>query len=263
MKKILTIMMVLLLVFSITACGSQNGGDNPQNDDPKDEVQYADDAFIKDFSDALCARWDYKPDYVYESGTVDHFNYFTELVQIERDILSKYRTETFKNTELSNLANEYLDGLDKQDKSLSYLLSAYDTYREMWTKARDERALCIKKIYDAVDGFEVPSKYDDILHHMLTSANIAQNANDVYTMLNAPIKNGEYTIENSTLKMSIKNTCGFEFRNYTFYSDFYNGSTYVAYGQVHVDSWKPDEVYEFEFTFDSSVSYNYLEITAE
>ena len=213
------------------------------------------------FVKALVNRWEYKVDYNYESGTEDHYNYFKELVQIERDILAKYKDAEFEDSRLQTLATSYINGLDKQDEALSYLLSNYDYYRSRWNEARDQRAICIKNIYDEVDGFEVPVTHKNILNHMLSAAYISLNNDAVYALLNNPIKNGDYVLEGSVLKVDIVNTTDYEFQYVTVYADLYSGNTYVGYGEVDVESWKPDEVYNFVFTLDAGSSFDFIEIT--
>ena len=257
--------MVALLVFT-TACTKDEPEETVSEPDQNEtqqivEENYADEEFLNDFVKALVARWEYKPDFEYEEGSSDHFNYFTELVQIERDILNKYRNEKFQDAGLAELCNSYLDGLDQQDEALSYLMNNYDAFSGLWRTARDQRAICIKAIYDEVSGFIVPAECEYGLYHMLTAAYISQNSDQVYSLLNSAIKNGDYKLEGSVLSFSILNTTGFEFRDYPIYADLYDNGTYVYYGIFELNSWKPNEVCDFVFALDPSIGFDTIEIT--
>lgn len=265
-NKLFTILLMVALLVFTTACTKDEPEETVSEPDQNEtqqivEENYADEEFLNDFVKALVARWEYKPDFEYEEGSSDHFNYFTELVQIERDILNKYRNEKFQDAGLAELCNSYLDGLDQQDEALSYLMNNYDAFSGLWRTARDQRAICIKAIYDEVSGFTVPAEHEYGLYHMLTAAYISQNSDQVYSLLNSAIKNGDYKLEGSVLSFSILNTTGFEFRDYPIYADLYDNGTYVYYGIFELNSWKPNEVCDFVFALDPSIGFDTIEIT--
>ena len=104
MKKILALLLVLSLCFSLCACG---------------EVEKNDAGFVTNLGKALDARWKLSNKESSTDATTYKQN-LTEIVNAELKVLGSYSDYTFTDTKLTELAQLYFEALNKQLEGIPY-----------------------------------------------------------------------------------------------------------------------------------------------
>ena len=172
MKKVLTILTTLLLSLSLVACSSS------------DETKPQDKNFVKDVGKSFEARSKYIDEVNSGKIVVDENEYLKEAVLKEKNILEKYKDAEFDSPELSKLAEDYLNALDKQENSLKYYSNDYIKYEKNWTEGYNERSTILTTL---VDKFGV--KLDEkAFNELKQNAQVVKENNEIKEKIDAITK---------------------------------------------------------------------------
>lgn len=162
MKKVVKVIMAMCLCMGLLA-----GCQNTKEDKSSVKEEYADEAFLKDLSKALEARWDVaNAEFKDAKEQKDNFQ---ESVETEFGILKGYDKKEFKDRKLKDLSSQYLSCLKKQEDSLKYYGMDMDKYQEIWDEAYNTRTKILAQLKEDYD-FKVSKKYQSIFDEMMENA---------------------------------------------------------------------------------------------
>lgn len=116
------------------------------------------------------------------------------LVRIEQNRLSQFRDLNFYDERLEALANDYLDGLDKQEESLNM---EYPHERNiMWQEGMVMRFEALEKLYNEFNIFSNCNSFvDDYISDLENQRRILQQLNDINDDLQHQVDNDEIVFE--------------------------------------------------------------------
>ena len=159
MKKILSWLLVAVMVLSLCACGGT--------------VEKNDDGFLINLGKGLAQRWAASEEMPsdYSSKNAEKQDKL-KLINLEKDAIGSLEEYTFANSDLKNLAEQYVAALDSQAEGLKYLGNDPETYRSLYTeKGYYVRASVISQlVYDY--NFKTNAKYENYLNDLLDAADV-------------------------------------------------------------------------------------------
>ena len=162
MKKVIKVIIAMCLCMGLLA-----GCQNAKEDKSPEKEEYADEAFLKDLSKALEARWDVaNAEFKDAKEQKDNFQ---ESVETEFEILKGYDKKEFEDSNLKDLSSQYLSCLKKQEDSLKYYGMDTDKYQELWDEAYNTRTKILAQLKEDY-GFKVSEKYKSIFDEMMENA---------------------------------------------------------------------------------------------
>lgn len=124
MKKVLCLLLASVVALMVAGCSGSNtsttsiSNTNQTSEttvDSSSDIKYADESFITDTSKALETGWKKADELQFDDMDVYDDNFADaalEMMSAESDVIAKYRTATFKDKNLQELATNYLDALE-------------------------------------------------------------------------------------------------------------------------------------------------------
>ena len=173
MKKVLCLLLASVVALMVAGCSGSNTNQTSETTvDSSSDIKYADESFITDTSKALETGWKKADELQFDDMDVYDDNFADaalEMMSAESDVIAKYRTATFKDENLQELATNYLDALEDIKNALSEsdtdpmnaLLKTESPYYE--------RSAVIKTLTEEY-GLTVSEKYESDLSEIIKSA---------------------------------------------------------------------------------------------
>lgn len=253
MKKIILLISTLMLSVVMVACSSA-----------ETEEKGKDKAFIKDVKKSFDARSIYLSDVDSGKITLSEDKYLKEAVLKEKNILEKYKDAEFDNPELSKLAKDYIDGLNKQEESIKYYNSDYVKYEKLWTEGYDIRSTTLTTLVDKF-GLQMT---DEAFEDLKNNAQVVKEKNDTKAKVDEMLKTIKFekTKEEYGWKdyeSIVQNTSGVDFESF-FLDVKLLDSDDVVVESIPVSpngSWAKDQ--KVKLTFSTDKSFEKIEWTAE
>lgn len=246
MKKNVLLGMIIGL-FSLLLLGCQNA-----------DSATVDEQFIKSLATGLEARWviSTNPSNTnIPTGTTEHREAFTKMVDAELKELSRYKNMEFENAALQALALEYIGLLDTQKDSLQYVVTDYNKYNEMWSPAFNKRTQLIKQFVNNY-GLVVSEKYQETLNDMLMNSEKVTAAEQEKAAIQAMLSAMQFTVidDSSSWKKyqaTTVNTSGTDFSNFSLTINLMDGEgAILGTTYASVANWANGQKANLEFTSD-------------
>ena len=270
MKKVRSLLNILLIPAILVGCGGQNGAQTTTNEsivaeimesqvamesnieevsaetEPEEPEAY-DELFLDNFSEAIQARWELSNEMDSEDDSELTFEEdvknLKNLVDSELDILVDCRTKKFEDSLLQEYAIAYLNGLEKQSQLLDDAINGNITeekYNEEWEKSYLKRAKQLCAIYDNYD-LKIDTKYNFYLNTMYNIVYVDEYGDEAFwNMLN------EFTDEDiesnfdddgkESIKIHCTNQTEYEFKDLSVY--------YCVFDTKGTDDYSDDEEVE-------------------
>lgn len=253
MKKIILLISTIMLSVVMVACSSAETEEKGKDKD-----------FIKDVKKSFDARSIYLSDVDSGKITLSEDKYLKEAVLKEKNILEKYKDAEFDNPELSKLAKDYIDGLNKQEESIKYYNSDYVKYEKLWTEGYDIRSTTLTTLVDKF-GLQMT---DEAFEDLKNNAQVVKEKNDTKAKVDEMLKTIKFekTKEEYGWKdyeSIVQNTSGVDFESF-FLDVKLLDSDDVVVESIPVSpngSWAKDQ--KVKLTFSTDKSFEKIEWTAE
>ncbi|MBE7006626.1 MAG: hypothetical protein E7424_05700 [Ruminococcaceae bacterium] len=169
MKKIIALILVLVMLFSLTACGSR-----PLNDE----------RFVKNMQKGLEARWKISsnlPD-TYKSNAEEKESYI-QCVNAELNAIGDISEYSFENSELKELAEMYNSALQTQLEGIKYFGADDNKFNMLYGQdGYYNRARVICKLVDNY-GLMVSNNYTDMLDDFVSTGRVRLELDEEITAM--------------------------------------------------------------------------------
>lgn len=253
MKKILLLVSAIILSLSLVACSSASGSEKGE-----------DNAFIKDVKKSFEARSKYIDSVESQKEPVEVNVYYKEAVLKEKSILEKYKEAKFDNPELGKVAQDYLEGLNKQEDSLKYFTSDLVKFDEKWQEGYNLRSTALTTLVDKF-GLKLNEKdFEDLKNN----AQVVKENDAIKSKVDTMVKDikfeqikDEYGWKD--YEATVANTAGVDFES--FYLDVkLLDKEGVVVESVPVSpngAWKKDQ--KIKLNFSTEKDFQKLEWTSE
>lgn len=258
MKKVY-LALAMILTILLTGCGAAS-----QTATTETEIHYADEDFIADLATGLQSRWDTQPangateDEIL-TGSDEHKQYYTDLVDAELNVLEKYQSMPFGNSKLQEYAISYINCLKQQKEAASYITTSYETYEEKWEEAYNNRTKLIVTFVNDY-GLKVDEAHQATLDDFIAREKVIKEDEKVKTTIDSMMQN--LTIEVTkdeydwkTYEAVLENNTGKDFDYFGITLNIYDSD------KVQIDSlyaqmqnWKNGTKAKFEFSTDKDFS---------
>lgn len=242
-RSIISVFMTALLILS--ACGN---GDESKKDN-------VDQSFLNDIEKATAERW--KLADKEDDTETDSKEHYTELVNTELDILSKYKDKQFNDVKLQALAEKYIEGLEKQSESLKYMNVDYLKYDELWSEGYDLRSTVLLQLQEEYNIELDEEEFADLK----TNAQIVNSEKEHKAKIDAIIKNIKFDApveEYGWYKYStvVENTSEVAIDYLEIEIDLMDKDGIVVDTAhiYHSNVWKPNQKIKLEFETDKQVN---------
>lgn len=141
--------------------------DNDVDTMSEGEIELSDEAFLKDFSSGLVARWEVPDQDVNIMSDKQVIEYYSMLVNSELSYVSKYSDYSFVDEKLGNYAYAYINGLNTQLVAVTeYKGKDESQYSQYWSEGYNIRARYIYLINKEY-GLDIPSTYSSVLSEIV------------------------------------------------------------------------------------------------
>lgn len=140
-------------------------------------------------------------------------------INAELDVVKKYRDEKFEDSDLQELAIEYINCLNDQNDALEYLTVDYTKYSELHKEAYNKRTTIIKQMVDDY-GLTVSDDYQSDLNDLLTNAKIVKEDEDKQAKIDALVSSIVFEVTEDdgygykTYGAVVENTTGIDFTSF-------------------------------------------------
>lgn len=236
MKKILSWLLAAVMVLSLCACGGT--------------VEKNDDGFLINLGKGLAQRWAASEEMPsdYSSKNAEKQDKL-KLINLEKDAIGSLEEYTFANSDLKNLAEQYVAALDSQAEGLKYLGNDPETYRSLYTeKGYYVRASVISQlVYDY--NFKTNAKYENYLNDLLDAADVYNQEAATVQALGAVITDDVVLKATDMYSVSaqLKNTTGKDLTNVWINLSLLDHGNNVLDTYTNIfDTWADGETKEFE-----------------
>lgn len=224
MKKKIAVILAMALSISVVVTGCtgepNNSADKSAKDQSVEEVQYADEDFVKDMSKGLQARWkltEEDEDKEVDLQSEEEQTMMLKYIQAELECIEKYKDEKFKDIELQEKAITYIKLLTKHKEICEYIpVDYYGKYVEENEDIYNERSKIIEEMVTDY-GLSVDEKYQSTLDEFKTNSKLVKEQdalkNAVASMLEK-VEFQETTSDGSdwkTYQGTIENNTGKDF----------------------------------------------------
>lgn len=246
------ILFIFLLSMILISCGN----DTEIYKEGTDEIEIvtSDAVFIKDLEKSVTLRWKLE-DENDEMNTLtdeEYYDKLEELIDAEKGILLKYKESDFKDPKLKKLANDYINGVEKQGESMNYYFANQQKFTESWTHGGNIRSVSLTKLVDEY-GVTVD---EQVMKQLRQTAQLIEDDNKTSKEVEAMAKNIEFELESNEgtwkeYKAVVENTTEIDF------SYFELSIKLIDKDGVTIDTtfdntenWNSGEKVRFEFMTD-------------
>lgn len=265
MRKLFCLLLASIMALALISCGG-----NDASSGSSAPIEYADEDFVSDVASALEDRWDNSDKMEVDSMDTESgefVNAMTTLADGEIETLSKYRTATFKDGQLQELAIKYLNNLDKAKEVVAKLPSDFMNASVEWDAVYNERTTMIQTLLDKY-GLKVSDKYADTLSEITANANSVAKKDEEkekVEKLAASLKFEEQKEDwdtYSTYTTKFKNDTGLNFEYLSFQIDLLDkDDTVIEQQTVWFDNVADGKSYSGDFMTDAK--FDHYKVTAE
>lgn len=257
-KKYISIISAIFMSISIVGCSNNNS---------EETIKYQDVKFVEDVEKAFVSRNNYVEKVANDKISVDNnLDYFTECVEKELSILSKYKDGVFSDVQIRKLANEYIKGLEMQKNSLKYYNNDYSKYEIEWGAGYDIRCTALIEL---VDNYGVNIE-EERIRDLRTNAQVVKEEAEFERKIEEMLKDVKFekTKDEYGLKYYsaiVENTSGKSFANFDFNIKLLDSDGVVIENQwAYATNWALNEKVKFEFMTMSKFhslewEYSYIE----
>ena len=255
MKKIASMWLALLLVLFPFVAGCST-----QNNSSEDEIHYVDQDFMTSLAKGLEARWKLNDQYetqvsngTIKSGSSEEKDAYGSWVDAELNEVEQYRNEPFEDSQLQQLALQYISALNDQKSSLDDW--GTDKFREEWSAAYDKRTTLLAEFVGQYN-LTVSEKYQDQLDTLKATGKQVQATEAEKEAISGLVNNFsfEQTAEEygyKTYTAIVENTSEYNLKS--FYADvslLNSDGVLVGTEYASADNWQAGQKAQFEFSTD-------------
>ncbi len=171
MRKTWLALLLCITVLSggILGCSGRN---------QEDDVSYADTDFVRDVAKGLEARWalmeedQEQEEYAFVSEENEAYQEkLLRYIDAELDYDEPYKEAQFSDSNLQELAVQYVDLLEEHKEACAYLTTDFEQYYEAYTDVLNERGRILHRLVTIYE-LSVDEQYEDYLNGYLTNATI-------------------------------------------------------------------------------------------
>ena len=227
MKKKLIILLTAVMCVGLLSAGCSSNN-NSKNEEKKEEIQYADDQFIKDMSKGLQARWTLNEQDENKEGydqidvqSSEYKDMMLSYVQAELDCIEKYKDEKFKDSQLQEKAISYINLLTKHKEVCDYIpVDYYGKYLDEFQSIYNERSKIIEDMANNY-GLTVEEKYQSNLDEFKTNSQLVQEQDALQNSITNMLNNIQFQEVNDdgygwkTYQAVVENTSGKDFSEFS------------------------------------------------
>lgn len=239
MKKRYTLLLVALLMVLTTAlvgCGSGAS---------------VDEQFEADLMNGLSSRWE-----LTSKDDIDGFDendtavQYESYINAELDAVSKYKDQTFEDEELGELANSYIDVLQKSKDTLEYFEN-YEKWGAAWADVYDDRTELLLKLNDKLE-IQFSSEEDQKnFDGLLSEGRVVMSVRELMATTKFEKTASDYGW--NTYTAVVENTTDETFDYFSFEIKLIdNDGVTVETTSAYTENWVPGDKVKFEFETDTS-----------
>lgn len=213
-----------------------------------DEDGYADQGFVEAVADGLQSRWEIT-DSIESRGETLTEEDMTKAIQSELDAVSDYSDVTFKDDELGEYADQYIDALSNMDAE------DYFEMNEKWSFAYSQRTAALFGINN-ISPIPVEEEDQDTLDALLSDGEAALEAQKIIASANFVQEEPEFEGETyHTYSTVIENQSSVTFSFFQLDISLVDQDGVVVDTQIaYTDNWAPGGKHRFEFMSDAEFS---------
>lgn len=223
MKRILNILLVLAMVFSLTACG-----DKVKNDE----------TFVKNLGNALEARWKIT-DNTKQTSNEDTRNVLSSAIDAEEKKLGAYEDYTFENEKIAEYAKLYFDSLAKQKEGFKYYGTDEEKYNEVFGSGLVGRYKAIYLINNEMP-LSLSKSNGDNLDQFLQSGKIIFDEDAKLAAVEKMLQEGiTAEFDGDQYQIIFENKTGYDFDSIDFTVNYYDKDGVLTdYSSCYLNNWK-------------------------
>lgn len=263
MKKKLIILLTAVMCVGLLSAGCSSNN-NSKNEEKKEEIQYADDQFIKDMSKGLQARWTLNEQDENKEGydqidvqSSEYKDMMLSYVQAELDCIEKYKDEKFKDSQLQEKAISYINLLTKHKEVCDYIpVDYYGKYLDEFQSIYNERSKIIEDMANNY-GLIVEEKYQSNLDEFKTNSQLVQEQDALQNSITNMLNNIQFQEVNDdgygwkTYQAVVENTSGKDFSEFSVNINLLNADGVIVETQYdQVSNFANGAKAQFEFMTD-------------
>lgn len=263
MKKKLIILLTAVMCVGLLSAGCSSNN-NSKNEEKKEEIQYADDQFIKDMSKGLQARWKLNEQDENKEGydqidvqSSEYKDMMLSYVQAELDCIEKYKDEKFKDSQLQEKAISYINLLTKHKEVCDYIpVDYYGKYLDEFQSIYNERSKIIEDMANNY-GLTVEEKYQSNLDEFKTNSQLVQEQDALQNSITNMLNNIQFQEVNDdgygwkTYQAVVENTSGKDFSEFSVNINLLNADGVIVETQYdQVSNFANGAKAQFEFMTD-------------
>ena len=263
MKKKLIILLTAVMCVGLLSAGCSSNS-NSKNEEKKEEIQYADDQFIKDMSKGLQARWTLNEQDENKEGydqidvqSSEYKDMMLSYVQAELDCIEKYKDEKFKDSQLQEKAISYINLLTKHKEVCDYIpVDYYGKYLDEFQSIYDERSKIIEDMANNY-GLTVEEKFQSNLDEFKTNSQLVQEQDALQNSITNMLNNIQFQEVNDdgygwkTYQAVVENTSGKDFSEFSVNINLLNADGVIVETQYdQVSNFSNGAKAQFEFMTD-------------
>ena len=263
MKKKLIILLTAVMCVGLLSAGCSSNN-NSKNEEKKEEIQYADDQFIKDMSKGLQARWTLNEQDENKEGydqidvqSSEYKDMMLSYVQAELDCIEKYKDEKFKDSQLQEKAISYINLLTKHKEVCDYIpVDYYGKFLDEFQSIYDERSKIIEDMANNY-GLTVEEKFQSNLDEFKTNSQLVQEQDALQNSITNMLNNIQFQEVNDdgygwkTYQAVVENTSGKDFSEFSVNINLLNADGVIVETQYdQVSNFANGARAQFEFMTD-------------
>lgn len=228
-NKGIMVILAVIMVISLSCCGEKS----------------ADESFLTDMAEGLQARWDLSESQDSEALNAEDFE---ACVDVELDLLSKYKEAEFEDEKLGELALKYIEGLEKAKDLTKYYDKNYAQFYTEYSPISDERSQIIN-IINSEYGLDIEEKYQKTLDGFIAQAELVDSVQEIMEKVKFEKVKDEYGWK--TYEATVENTSENTFRELWFNVSLEDSDGVVVETvEAHTSEWAPGQKHKFQFQTD-------------
>ena len=207
--------------------------------------------FIIDFAQGLEERWAI-------AGNSETTDELKKLVDLELSKLEKYANVTFKDETFNEKAHAYIEALNLSKSALSYYITDFTQYSNMWSEAYAQRSTLISYF---IQHYPVPidEKYADVKLEFQSAAQGVQAQQEFYSKIDMMIHKDNFVKTDTsanwkTYEITVTNETDKTFNYFGLYVNCLDADGKILSQEYtnQVNGYAPGQTATFEFMTDKN-----------